>query len=51
MTNTVKKILVNFRINAEIWKKFKQITLEKHSDSSKQLRIMIDNYIKFNKKK
>ena len=51
MMNTVKKMLVNFRINADTWIKFKELAIKNHSDSSKQLRKMIDNYIKFNDKK
>jgi len=51
MTNTLKKILVNFRISFYTWNKFKKVTRDNHSDSSKELRKMIDRYIKFNSKK
>ena len=50
MTNTLNKILVNFRVCRETWSLFKLTCTANHSDSSKQLRKMIENYIKHNKK-
>lgn len=50
MLKQKKKILVNFRIDETVWKEFKKITMEKHSDSSKQLRKMIETYIQYYKK-
>jgi hypothetical protein len=49
MTITEKKILVNFRISPVTWNTFKRLTVENHSDSSKELRKFVENYIKKHK--
>lgn len=45
--NTEQKILVNFRVDEEVWKEFKKVSSSRHSDSSKELRKMIDTYIEY----
>lgn len=50
-TKPKKKYLANFRIDHDTWEEFKRLTEQDHTDSSKQLRKMIDRYIKDRKLK
>ena len=42
------KVNANFKVDADLWKRFLVVVKSNNSDASKTLRVFIENYLKYN---